>query len=406
MENKSILFVSQYFTPEVFRGNDIAYDWAKRGVKVTVLTGIPNYPAGRFFDGYGIFRRHRECVDGVNVIRIPIFPRGKSAVTLLLNYLSYGINASVYLFSHLFRHKYDACFVQQLSPVNMVQPGLLFKKLTSKPLYTWVLDLWPESLKYAGHIDNSFVLGFFDRIVRKEYKLSDRILISSKGFEKSILSKGEYSHKIEYFPNWAEDVFSEAMSVSLPKLPVGFIVMFAGNVGEAQDFESIVKAAELLSEEDDIKFVIVGDGRKKAWLDEQIATRHLEDRIFALGRYPIETMPSFFKVADVMLVSLKDDEMFRLTAPAKIQAYMCSSKPIAGMISGEGNALIHEADCGIAVPSGAYTELVVELRRLRNLPNEELKKLGRNGKKFCSAHFDKWVLMERLYNMVSGQNSL
>lgn len=394
---KKILFISQYFTPEFFRGNDIAADWARRGYDVTVVTGIPNYPKGKFFDGYGLFRRRREVVDGVKVIRIPIVPRGNgSKVMLLLNFLSYGFNASIFLFLHLIRHKYDVCFVQQTSPVNMALPGIWFKRLTGKPLYCWVLDMWPESLKYAGHINNKLILGYFGNIALQMYKASDKILISSRGFEKCIISRGNFADKIVYFPNWAEDVFTDGTETPIPALPEGFKVMFAGNVGEAQDFDHIAEAAEMLRDEEGIKFVIVGDGRKREWLDQRIAERGLANRIVTLGRFPAEAMPSFFKAADVMLVSLCDNELFRLTAPAKIQAYMAAGKPIVGMISGEGNDLITDSECGVAVEAGDAVGLVEAVRRLKGMPSSELAAMGLRGREYCRQNFDKKMLLDKL----------
>ena len=394
---QKILFISQYFTPEFFRGNDIAVDWVRRGYDVTVVTGIPNYPKGKFFDGYGLFKRRREMVDGVKVIRIPIVPRGNgSKVMLLLNFLSYGFNASVFLFFHLIRHKYDVCFVQQISPVNMALPGIWFKRLTGKPLYCWVLDMWPESLKYGGHINNKLILGYFGNIALQMFKASDRILISSRGFEKYITSRGDFADKIVYFPNWAEDVFTKGAEAPIPALPEGFKVMFAGNVGEAQDFDHIAEAAQMLGEDEEIKFVIVGDGRKKSWLDQRIAERGLEKRIVTMGRFPAEVMPSFFKAADVMLVSLCDNELLWLTAPARIQAYMAAGKPIVGMISGEGNALIKDSGCGIAVEAGDSAGLVEAVRRLKVMSSSELVEMGRRGREYCHQNFDKKMLMDRL----------
>lgn len=396
---KKILFISQHFTPEFFRGNDIAADWARRGYDVTVVTGIPNYPKGKFFDGYGLFKRHREVVDGVKVIRVPIVPRGNgSKVMLLLNFLSYGFNASVFLCFHLIRHKYDVCFVQQTSPVNMALPGIWFKRLTGKPLYSWVLDMWPESLKYAGHVNNKLILGYFGNIALQMFKASDKILISSRGFEKCITARGDFSDKIVYFPNWAEDVFSDNSSSEtvVPALPEGFKVLFAGNVGEAQDFEHIAEAAEMLGDDEGIRFVIVGNGRKKVWLDQRIAERGLANRIVTLGRFPAEAMPLFFKAADVMLVSLCDNELFRLTAPAKIQAYMAAGKPIVGMISGEGNAFIKDSGCGVAVEAGDAAGLVDAIRSLMVMPPSELAEMGRRGREYCHHNFDKKMLMDRL----------
>ena len=148
-----ILFVCQYFYPEVFRGNDIAFHWAEEGHDVHVVCGVPNYPHGKFYEGYGLFkRRHEEIVQDV---------LGNNKIMLMLNYFSYLMVAWVYMLFHALFHKYDRVFVQQLSPVMMSAPGVLYKRIRKVPLYTWVLDLWPESLTAAGGINNKYVLGFF-----------------------------------------------------------------------------------------------------------------------------------------------------------------------------------------------------------------------------------------------------
>lgn len=397
-----VLFITQYFYPENFRGNDICFYLANAGYDVTVLTGIPNYPEGRFFKGYGLFQKRKEIIQGIKVIRVPIIPRGKnSTIKLVLNYFSYAVVASVYSLWWGLTKKFDKIIVQQLSPVLISAPAILFKKVQRKTLYTWVLDLWPESLSSAGGIKNKFVLKFFDWFVKWEYQNSDKILISSLSFESSIIAKGDYKHKIIYFPNWAEDVFIlDAKNFDLPKLPKGFRIMFAGNIGEAQDFNHIMETVYLLKNDMHIKFIIIGDGRKKKWVDDYISKHHLEQTVTTLGRYPIEYMPCFFREADAMLVTLKDELIFKLTAPAKLQAYMSSSKPILGMISGEAADIINKAKCGYCVNAGDSEGLAKIIREMAALTNEKLIELGNNGKVYCDQFFNKEKCMKTLVNII------
>lgn len=400
MKRKKVFFVTQYFYPEEFKGNDIAFDLAKRGVDITVLTGIPNYPQGCYLKGYGLFQRRKEVVNGVKVIRVPQIPRGSNSIQLAFNYLSFAIVASVFAFFHCLFHKYDCCFIQQLSPVTMALPGVIFKKITHKPLYTWVLDLWPESLVSAGGVNSKYVLSFFEYIVKVIYQNSDKILISSKGFKKSIISKGHFDDKIIYYPNWAEDVFRNNVEKEVPNLPDGFKVMFAGNIGEAQGFEHIIEAAKLLKVEDDIRFIVIGDGRKKAWVDEQVLNYQLKDIVYMFGRYSIDYMPSFFDKADVLLVSLKDELIFNLTVPAKIQAYMSMKKPIIAMMNGEGASLVEEAECGLSVRAGSPKDLVAAIKRLRGLSDLNRKMLGENGGNYCNTYFNKERSLNFLYDLM------
>ena len=204
-----ILLVTQYFYPENFKSNDIAFELAKRGYDVTVLTGLPNYPKGKIYKGYGIFKKRKETVNGVKIIRTLVIPRGKGGgMMLALNYISWAVIASFRAFFLALNKKFDTVIVHETSPITQGFPALVIKKIQSIPIYFWVLDLWPESLQSAGGINNRYVLDFFTAVTRLMYRKSDKILISSRGFRQSILEKGDFADKLIYFPNWAEDIFS------------------------------------------------------------------------------------------------------------------------------------------------------------------------------------------------------
>ena len=392
-----ILFVCQYFYPEVFRGNDIAFHWAEERHEVHVVCGVPNYPKGKFFEGYGLFKNRHEIVNGVKVTRLPIFPRGNSKIMLMLNYFSYLAVAWVWMLFHAMFHKYDRVFVQQLSPVMMSAPGVLYKKLRHVPLYTWVLDLWPESLTAAGGINNKYVLAFFKHYVKKQYKHSDKILTSSRSFEKSILEYGPYKDKIVYYPQWSDGNNGETVKPeNAPSIPNGFKLMFAGAVGEAHGFECTMQAALLTKEHKDIKWIIVGDGRKLDWVRGFVKENGLEETVYTLGRFPAETMPWFFAQADVMLVTLSDDPLFRLYAPAKISSYMAAGKPIVAVLNGEGAEVIRDADCGWTLAAGdaeGFARLAVELSQMDRV---ELEEKGRNAVAYYDQHFVKEKCLRKL----------
>ena len=318
--------------------------YKSQGHEVHVVTGVPNYPDGVFHKGYGVFKKRQETIKGVHVTHLPIVPRGNdSKIMLMLNYFSYFIVACMYVLWKVFADsfkgflgfkksfEFDFVFCQQLSPVMMSLPAVLYKKLKKVLLYTWVLDLWPESLSAAGGISNKHILGFFDWFVKKEYKWSDKILTSSKSFDQSIRTYGDYKGMIVYYPQWSDGSPSTPFlppNYSLPEILSGFKVMFAGAVGEAQGMECNMQATLLTKERKDIKWVIVGDGRRLPWVQQFVKEHGLEETVLTLGRYPSETMPLFFEKADVMLVSLTDSPLFNLYAPAKISSYMASGRPI------------------------------------------------------------------------------
>ena len=385
-----VLFVCQYFYPEVFRGNDIAFHWAAEGHDVRVVTGIPNYPDGVFHKGYGWFKRRHEVVAGVRITRLPIIPRGNNKIMLMLNYFSYLMVAWIYMLFHALFHKYDRVFVQQLSPVMMSAPGVLYKRLRKVPLYTWVLDLWPESLTAAGGINNKYILAFFRHYVKKEYKHSDKILISSRSFERRVLEYGDYQNKIVYYPQWSDGNNDEIVKPdSAPFIPDGFKLMFAGAVGEAHGFECTMKAAQLTKDYKDIKWIIVGDGRKLDWVKQFVEENSLEDTVYTLGRFPADTMPWFFDKADVMLVTLNDDPLFELYAPAKISSYMAAKKPIVAVLNGEGAEVIKKAGCGWFVSAGDVEGLAKLAVELSHLDKADLMVKGQNALKYYNAHYVK-----------------
>lgn len=402
-----ILFVCQYFYPEVFRGNDIAFHWAEQGHAVHVVSGIPNYPDGKFHKGYGLLKKRHEVVRGVKVTRLPIFPRGNNKIMLMLNYFSYLIVAWVWMLFHALLHKYDRVFVQQLSPVTMSAPGVLYKRIRKVPLYTWVLDLWPESLTAAGGINNKYILSFFRHYVKSEYKQSDRILLSSRSFKESIAEYGDYSSKIVYYPQWADGNDGvEKTPENAPIIPDGFKLMFAGAVGEAHGFECTMQAALLTKEHKGIKWIIVGDGRKLDWVKGFVKEKGLEETVFTLGRYPADTMSWFFKQAEVMLVTLNDDPLFKLYAPAKITSYMAAAKPIVAVLNGEGAEVIKEADCGWTISSEDAEGLAQLAIELSQIDNTVLKEKGDNALEYYNEHYVKEKCLTKLDRIMEINNSI
>tara|TARA_B100001059_G_scaffold219955_1_gene241484 strand:- start:7711 stop:8907 length:1197 start_codon:yes stop_codon:yes gene_type:complete len=393
-----ILIVSQYFWPEEFRVNDLAIELVKRGHEVSVITGIPNYPKGKFYQGYN-FNYKIEYYKGIKLYRVPILPRGSNSFSLLLNYLSFLISGSVFAFFH--RAEYDKIFAVNFSPITSVIPGIIYSKKKSTKMYLWVQDLWPESVFAASEIRSKILHNFLTKIVKLIYKNSHKILVQSEGFIDSIIQKGISRDKILNLPNWAEDLYFESSSKSKYQdlIPKGFVVMFAGNIGDAQDFNSILQAAKLSKTEESIKWVIIGDGRKLSWLKKQIVDLELENKITLLGRYPVEEMPNFFIHADLMLVSLKRKEIFSLTVPSKIQSYMAFGKPIVGMLDGIGAKIIKDSNCGYYGGAGDFKMLHQNVINAYSEGASKLIKKGSNGKDYYDRHFSKKKVIDTLINI-------
>lgn len=401
-----ILLVSQYFWPETFRVNDLAQELVLRGNEVTVLTGKPNYPHGKIFKGYSFWGYKKEYYKDINLIRVPLIPRGKGAkIGLALNYLSFVLFSCLYILFH--KQKYDVSLTFAISPITQVYSALLHKKMFGSRAYLWVQDLWPESVVAAGKMNSNFVYRMLTQMVQGIYKKVDGICVQSEAFNQSILQKGDYKSKISYIPNWAEDLFSNDSSIDKERfkslIPDGFIIMFAGNIGEAQDFESVLQAAVRTKDNKDIKWVIVGDGRKKNFVKQQIIELNLCETVFLLGRYPLEDMPDLFIHADVMLVSLKDQDIFSLTIPSKIQSYMAFGKPIVSMMNGIGNEIIMEAGCGDIAVAGDFESLAKNIKKIYQSGSTELSAKGRAGQEYYQKFFSKKMIIDRLMEIFESE---
>jgi glycosyltransferase involved in cell wall biosynthesis len=393
-----ILIVSQYFWPENFYINQLAIDLKKRGMDVDVLTAKPNYPEGRFYDGYKAFGLKQELWHGVKIFRVPIFSRGnKSKVRLVLNYISFVVSGVLLSPFQLLGRRYDIIFVFAPSPIFQVIPASFLGWLKGVPVVLWVQDLWPQSAEATGYVKSGWILRLLEKLVRFCYAHTDLILVQSKAFIESV-SKLAPKIPVLHYPNSVDMDFYAPKQMDVPvidSLSSGFRVVFAGNVGEAQSMETIVMAAEKLLCYQDIKIIIIGSGSKIDYLSKMIKERSLIN-VFLAGRYPIETMPTLMRQASALLVSLKNQPIFSLTIPSKVQAYLAVGKPIIASLNGEGASVIRDANVGFAVPAEDAEGLARAILRMSLMSDEERAQLGENGRAYFKRNFDFDTLITEL----------
>ena len=398
----NILIVTPHFYPENFRINDFALEFIKKGHTVSVLTAVPDYPLGRFYEGYGIFKKNRENYKGVNIYRAPLIPRGPGTnFRLALNYISFVIGASLTSLL-LLKRDFDIIFVFEPSPITVGIPAIIIKKIKRIPICFWVLDLWPESVISAGNLKSNLIPVILNPIVKFIYNNCDKILVSSNGFVNSIKDKGIDKNRIEFFPQWAEPLFKPVQkNNSLLDNIIhadSFKIMFAGNIGEAQDFPAIINAAKLLKNNKKIQWIILGDGRKAAWVRQEIVRNKLEKCFHMLGSFPIDKMPEYYSIADAMLFSLKDEKIFSITIPAKVQSYLACGKPILAMVNGEAANIISENRAGFTSKAGDYNSLSNNIVHMSELGLNGLKKLSDNSLKCYNNLFGRDMLLNKIEN--------
>lgn len=396
----NILVVSQYFWPENFRINDLCLALKARGHDVTIMTGRPNYPTGTLFEDYVKEPKSFDFFHEMPIFRVPIYPRKKGSINLLLNYLSFLTLGSLYGPFKLRNKGFDVILVCQLSPVTAAIPAISLKYAKKIPIVMWSLDLWPESLEAVGTIKSKKALNLVGNVVSWIYKHCDVILGQSESYLEAVHRRCNDKTKLVLFSNWAEDQFN--VQFTRKKRQLLLTILFAGNIGDAQDFESIILCAKLLKKNNlKVMFSIVGNGSKYSWLQKEIEKHQLDELFILHGQHPLESMPDFYSKADVALVSLKPNDIFERTIPGKIQSYMLSSLPILAMLDGEGKKLIDNADCGLTCSASDAMALFENIKIMNEMPLNDRLVLGRNGKEYAEQYFNKETLISLLEGVLS-----
>lgn len=375
-----ILILRQFYPPEpTTLGPELAKTLQGNGHDVTVLTGFPNYPSGELYPGYRLCPWMKEELDGIPIVRVPLYPdHSRSGIRRVLNYMSFALSSS--LLGPLLLRKPDVIFVYH-PPLTVGIPAWTLSRLWRVPFLYQIQDMWPETLAATDMLHNQRVLDLVATFAKWVYARAGAICVISPGFRDNLIQKGVPSEKIHLVPNWVDtDTYYPAQPDPelAQELGLGdrFNVMFAGNIGEAQGLETALAAAHSLQDLPEVQFVFVGDG---------VALRRLEDQaqdldnVRFLGRYPVASMPGLYALADVLLVHLKDDPLFRITIPHKILSYMASGKPILAAVAGDAATAVTKAGAGLACAPQDAQALADTVRRFYHMDSAEREALGRNG---------------------------
>ena len=399
---KHILIISQYFYPEQFRINDIAMEWVKRGHKVTVLTGVPNYPQGKFYKGYGWFRNRRETWNGVEIIRIPLIARGKSSIGMAMNYFSFVLSG--FLWKCFTNIKADLVFTFEVSPMTQALIGVWYSKKHKVPNYLYVQDLWPENVEIVTGITTPIIIRPIEKMVNYIYKNCDKIFATSNSFVKAIQNRVfDDKNKVVYWPQYAEEFYhpTEEKSKLIPQDGV-LNITFTGNIGTAQGLEILPETAKLLKESNvKVRFNIVGDGRNKNSLITQIKRFEVEEYFNLVGWQPAKDIPSILAASDAAFVSFADNPLYSMTIPAKLQSYMACGVPILASACGETKRIIEEANCGLVSEIGNVAKLEKIIVDFINFPMSTKTSMKQNGIVYSQIYFSKEKLHEQIVDYVN-----
>lgn len=399
---QSIAFVSQYFYPEQFSNNEIVRYLVKQGHQVDVICCVPNYGRDSFFEGYSNQTRATFDWHGARVHRAWTVARGHSKLRLMLNYLSFPVFGSLRaLRAYKGRKGPDVVFVSMPSPLFQAFVGLAIKLRYRAACVYWVQDLWPESLTLTLGITNPVVVRSLSWVCGWLYRRADAVLVQSDAFSERIQRFGVPSDKIDVLPNTApktyvpldpDPTWDEARQMQAGQIKF----VFAGNIGESQDVEGLIEAFGRLDRGIDAHFYIIGSGRN---LDNAIARMQdlgLGSRVTFLGRHAEDRMPYFFAHADALIVSLKDNEIFSLTVPYKVQCYMACGRPIIAMINGEGARIVLKSGGGFVASAGNLGDLADIFTRFCTLGSVERAKIGQAARGWFDTHYTQ----SKVYSML------
>lgn len=381
-----ILVVCQFYYPEPLRIHEIAEGLVVKGNEVTVLTTYPNYPGGDTYPGYENKGVKREDINGVKVIRISSRPRKQGSINLGLSYFDFYLRANRFI-SH-FDEEFDVVYSYQLSPVMQTIPAIKYARKHKVPLFTYCLDIWPESIRDVFPSDTSiffkWVMKMSVSVYRDAYRLG-LIGVTSQSFIDYFKDDlGMETDRIVYLPQHSGDVKGEQDFTSEENGCLD--IFFMGNVGESQNFDMIIDAVGLIGDRKGFVLHVVGDGSVYQYVVDRVNGEGLSDKVVLYGRKPYSDMPKYYKMADVCLLPLTNTTKVGLTIPGKLQNYMAAGKMVIASIGGDAPRVIQEAQCGVCVePDNARALADAILEVLEN--RDKYSECGNNARKYYLEHF-------------------
>jgi glycosyltransferase involved in cell wall biosynthesis len=378
----------------------MAEDLQARGHQVTVITGFPNHPFGELYDGYRMRPWQWEEIRGVRVLRLPLFPdHSLSSIRRALNYGTFALSASTLGMLHSLNLKVDVVYVY-LPPLTVSLPAVMLSWLLRAPIVYWITDLWPESLSATDADLGSRSYRFVRGLGNWAYARANIICVNSPGFERNLIDKGLPEDQIEVVLDWAdEDLFfptkpDEDLAQTFG-LKDKFNIIYGGNLGTVQRLDTVIQAAKKLSEIEDIQFVFIGDGTEEERLKRHVSEQRVENVRF-IPRQPMEQIHRFFALADVLLVHLKDDPVFRMQIPSKIIAYLACGRPILCAVPGAASAVVRESDAGVVCPSEDPEAMAECVRQLYTMPKAKREAFGERGRQIYLHNYTREVQVSRV----------
>jgi len=393
-----ILYLTQWFDPEPGMIKGVAFVRALEaaGHEVTVVTGFPNYPTGKLYPGYRLRLLQRETVGGVRVVRLPLYPsHDASSLRRSLNFLSFFLAALAYCL--LRRTRYDLAYVYH-PPITVGLAAALAGLVRRLPFVLDVQDLWPDTIAATGMAGASRLVGPLGALCRFVYARSCAIIAQSEGMRQALIARGVEEAKVTTIRNWA-DGEPAAAAPDGPRADDRFTIVYGGNLGLAQALDTVIDAAEIaIRHRSDIDVVLYGDG---------IDAERLRARGGAVrcpGRVSRAEIVGIFAAADALLLHLRDDPLFAITIPSKLQFYLAMGRPIVAGVKGEAADLLRRSGAALVVPPGDAAALAQAFIELAAMPRGRRDAMAVAGPLFYAATLSFDQAMARTLAVIAGTN--
>lgn len=388
MKKPRVLLLTQWFDPEpTFKGQVFARELVRQGFEVEVLTGFPNYPGGKLYPGYRIQWLQREVIDGVQVTRVPLYPNhDQSAIKRVLNYASFAASATIY--GVLMARRASVIYAYH-PPLTVGMAAALIKLFRRIPVVYDIQDMWPDTLRVTGMINNPKALNMVAHVCRWVYRRMSHIVVLSPGFKRLLLERGVPESKLSVIYNWADEASLAAPVGQVSTefaTPEQFRILFAGNMGKAQALDTVLNAAALLQQRGSrVCWVMLGGGVEVKRLKAEATQRQLSNVVF-LPAVPMAEVGAYLQAADALLVHLRKDPLFEITIPSKTQAYMAVGKPLLMAVDGDAADLVRQSGGGVVAESENAEALANAADQLAAMSSESLATIGHQAKSFYREH--------------------
>jgi glycosyltransferase involved in cell wall biosynthesis len=403
-----IIILSQYYEPEPLpKLHELAHGLRDRGHRVTVVTGFPNYPYGKLYSGYSLRPWTINEVDGIRVVRLPLYPdHSWSTRRRMMNYGSFAFAAAT--LGPWLCGAADVMYVWH-PPLTIGFAALAISMARRVPFVYAVHDLWPEQAVALGLLKEGRAVRMLERFESFVYRRASVVGVVSPGYIDHLAAKGVPRDKIEVLTDWVDDSvyrpvpYDRDLAQRL-QMAGKFNVVFGGQFGVAQNLDTLLDAAWLLLSRHEFQFVLVGDGPEHARIEQKAKTMGLTNVRF-LGRYPANQMPAIYSLGAVLLIHLKALPEYRMSIPGKTYVYMACGKPIVAAVAGTTAEIIADSSGGIVCPPEDPQAMVEAITTIFEMSAEERARMGDAARRAAQARFSRTAVIDEHERVLAAVGS-